>query len=118
MKDKEGKDDKDNKDGVGLIGTVTAVNGTTLTIVGIQGRGNGMAITTYTVDAGSAVVFSGSHATSTLSSIEMGDKVFVNGTTTGTTTVGARFILDGIGNFFKKMGHGFRGIFSWGAKDN
>jgi hypothetical protein len=118
MKDKDGKENRDVKNSTGLIGTVTAVNGTTLTIVGIQGRGNAMATTTYTVDAGSAVVYSGDkRATTTLSAVQTGDRVFVNGTTTGTTTIGARFIFDDIGKFFKKMGHGIRGWFFWGTKD-
>jgi len=117
MKDRNGKSDKEFRNSTGLIGAVTAINGTTLTIVGVQGHGGIAATTTYTIDAGSAVVYSGNkNGTTSLSSIQMGDKVYINGTTTGTTTIGARFIFDDIGNFFKKIGHGIRGWFKWGVE--
>lgn len=71
---------------LGIKGTVTAVSTTTLTV-----REKGKLIT---VDASKATI-TGKSGTTTLSSIKAGDKVFVQGTASGTTTVFATAIAFG-----------------------
>jgi hypothetical protein len=73
--------------GMGTAGKVTTVNGDTITITG---RNN----TTYTVDATNATVMKAG-ATTTVSSIAVGDTIFAQGTVSG-TNVTATKILDGL----------------------
>ncbi len=77
----------------GVVGTVATVSGSTLTVTS-QGFGNNAATTTYTVDATNATVVK-NNATSTVSSIAVGDTVAVRGTVTG-TNVAATMIRDGV----------------------
>ena len=83
----------------GVMGSVSAINGTTLTVAsrtfqrGTTGGTPTSATTTYTVDASNATVMK-DNATSTVSSIAVGDHVFVQGTVSG-TSVTATKILDG-----------------------
>ena len=99
----------------GVFGTVTAINGTTLTVSGKQGRPFGAppssntsgtqtqtapttpvapATVIYTVDAANATVRK-NNATSTVASIAVGDTVVVRGTVSG-TSVTATSIIDGV----------------------
>jgi hypothetical protein len=84
----------------GVFGTVTAINGTTLTVSSKQGRPFGATSSTpgttvvYTVDASNATVRK-NNATSTMTSIAVGDSVVVRGTVSG-TSVTATSILDGV----------------------
>ena len=80
----------------GISGTVASVSGTTLSVTGRQGMGSttATATTTFTVDASNATVRK-NNATSTLSNVLVGDKVFVEGTVTGNTVV-ATSVLDGV----------------------
>jgi len=84
----------------GVFGTVSAISGTTLTITSKAGprTENGSSAATpitYTVNAGTAVVTK-DNATSSLSSVTVGDTVMVMGTVSG-TTVTATSIHDGMG---------------------
>jgi hypothetical protein len=94
-------------------GSITAVSGSTLTVTN---KSN----VTYTVDATNATVTKG-HATSTVSSIVVGDNVIVQGAVNGnavtassvidqanppsssTTSGGVRGLFGNIGGFFKHM---------------
>lgn len=87
----------------GVFGTVSAVNGTTLTITskGFAGYGHpsststaAPAPTTYTVNASGATVVKDG-ASSTLSSVAVGDTVVVRGTVNG-TSITATAIMDGV----------------------
>ena len=78
----------------GVFGTVSTISGTTLTITGKEGFGQKSATTTYTVDASNATVHK-NNATSTISSITVGDTVMVQGTISGTSVI-ATSIRDGI----------------------
>lgn len=79
----------------GVFGKVSAVNGTTLTVAARQGFGTSTATTkVFTVDASNATVKK-NNATSTVSSIVVGDTVMVQGTVTGTNVV-ATMIRDGV----------------------
>jgi len=89
----------------GIVGTVTSINGTTITVNGLQRVGSTTATTTFTVDASKAIIRKGRVATSTISVITVGDKVMVQGTVTGTSVV-AKTILDGIGQNFNEQGDG------------
>ncbi len=93
--------------GGGIFGTVSAINGTTLTITskGFAGFGRpssttgsapttAPAPTTYTVNASNATVTKGG-ASSTLSSVAVGDTVVVRGTVNG-TSITATAIMDGV----------------------
>jgi hypothetical protein len=91
--------------GPGVVGTVSAVSGTTITVAGRTGFGSTTATTTYTVDASSATVLK-NNATSTISSIAVGDRIFVQGTVSG-TSVTAKTIFDGM--IGRGMGRGDRG---------
>lgn len=75
----------------GVFGAITAINGSTITVSGMSKTGT----TTYTVDASSATVTKAG-ATSTVSSLAVGDKIAVQGTVTGTSVV-ATEIMDGFG---------------------
>jgi hypothetical protein len=87
------------RDGIpGIMGKITEISGTSLTIVSpAMGQ---TATTTYVVDASSAIVMK-NNATSTFSSIAVGDMVMVKGTISG-TVVTATIIFDG--KFQGKMG--------------
>lgn len=81
-----------------VIGTVTAIDGTTVTIKGENGE-------VYSVNASTTKVVGNGKATTTLSSLEVGDKVVVKGsivgTSSATTTLNAKVIFQDIGKFFK-----------------
>ncbi len=64
---------------MGQDGTITAINGTTITMQEEADEGGAV----YTVDA-SGAAFSKDGATATISSLAVGDKVFVDGTVSGT----------------------------------
>lgn len=69
-------------------GTVTAIHGTTLTVTGVNK-------TTYTVDASGAKVEEGQFVSGlTLAVVQVGDKVMISGTISG-TSVTAKMIMDG-----------------------
>ena len=99
----------------GVFGTVTAISGDTLTVTQARReRPNATtttaaAVTIYTVDATNAKVMKNG-TSSTLSAIETGDTVMVQGTMTG-TNVAATVIRDGIGGM---MGRGGPGGFGGG----
>jgi hypothetical protein len=78
----------------GVSGTVTAVSGDTITINGRQGFGSTTPTVSYTIDATNATVRKG-NATTTVSSIAIGDMIAVQGTVTG-TNVAATTIFDGV----------------------
>jgi hypothetical protein len=78
----------------GIFGTVASVSGTSLTVTGRQGFGTTTPTATFTVDASNATVKK-NNATSTVSSIAVGDTVSVQGTVTGTNIV-ATMIRDGV----------------------
>ena len=78
-----------------VSGTVTAISGNTITISGRTGFSSTTATVTYTIDATNATVRK-NNATSTVSSIAVGDKIFAQGTVSG-TNVTATAIMDGIG---------------------
>ncbi len=69
----------------GTTGTVASVSGSTITLTGTDGK-------TYTVDAGSATLKKVS--TISVSDVQAGDTLMVNGTTSG-TTITAKNITDG-----------------------
>ena len=70
----------------GVRGMVTAVNGSTVTVTGIDGK-------SYTVDASNTTV--GKFETIPVSSIQVGDEVGIQGKFSG-TSVTAKSIMDGI----------------------
>ena len=78
---------------LGVFGKVTAISGNTITISGRQGFGTTTAAISYAIDATNASVKK-NNATSTISSIAVGDMVFAQGTVTGTNVV-ATTISDG-----------------------
>lgn len=83
--------------GPGVFGTVTSISGTTLTVTQkmmLRGGENNATGTVYTVDASSANVMKDG-ATSSVSSIAVGDVVTVAGTVNG-TSVTATTIRDGM----------------------
>ncbi|HEX7724603.1 MAG TPA: DUF5666 domain-containing protein [Candidatus Paceibacterota bacterium] len=89
----------------GITGVVTAINGTTLTVSGHgpgQSTSKMTATTTYMVDASHATIFK-KNATSTFSSIALNDRVYIQGTVTGTNVV-AQVIRDGIPGDIKRPG--------------
>lgn len=69
----------------GTTGTVASVSGNTITLTGTDGK-------TYTVEAGSATLKKLS--TISVSDIQAGDTLMVNGTTSG-TTITAKDVMDG-----------------------
>ncbi|MGC9605250.1 MAG: hypothetical protein ABSF56_00610 [Minisyncoccia bacterium] len=80
----------------GVFGTVSAINGDIITVSGRQGFGPAAtaAPVVYTVDATNATVRK-NNATSTVSSILVGDRIFAQGTVTG-TNVAATMIFDSV----------------------
>lgn len=103
----------------GVFGTVSAINGTTITITskGFAGYGHPSSTTamptptTYTVDASNATVVKDG-ASSTISSVAVGDTIVVRGTVSG-TNVTATSIFDGVvpgganpGGPMRGFGHG------------
>jgi hypothetical protein len=91
---------------LGVSGTVTAISGNSITVTGHQGFGTTTTPTTYTVNATNAVVFK-NNATSTISSIAVGDRIFAVGTVTGTSIV-ATNIIDGLGSMMGGRERGAR----------
>jgi len=91
----------------GVFGTVSAINGSTITLQS-KGRGPNENTTTpgitYTVNAANAVVIKNG-ATSTLSSVAVGDMVSAQGAVNG-TTVTATKLRDGMGGGRDGMGRG------------
>ena len=91
-----------------VVGTVSTISGNILTVAGRQGGGFGprpaagipparpspMPVTTFSVDATNATIMK-NNATSTISSIAVGDTVMVQGTISG-TNVTATMIRDGV----------------------
>lgn len=90
---------------LGNDGVVTSVTGTTI-VMNEEADEGGAA---YTVDASGATVRKNG-ATSTVSAITVGDKIFVKGTVTGTSVV-ATEIRDGRGAKGNHSGHKGRGWF-------
>ena len=78
----------------GVFGTVAGVNGDIVTVSGHTGFGTTTATVTYAVDATNATIRK-NNATSTVTSIVVGDTVSVRGTVTG-TNVTATSINDGV----------------------
>ncbi|MFO0743753.1 MAG: hypothetical protein U0469_01735 [Candidatus Paceibacterota bacterium] len=79
-----------------IDGIVTAINGNILTISqNIKREENGSSTKIYTVDATNALIIKGG-ATSSVSAINVNDKIMVNGTVNG-TTITAKIIHDGVG---------------------
>jgi len=78
----------------GLMGTVTAVSGNTISLSGRQGFGTSTTVTNYSVDATNATIRN-RNASSTVSSINVGDRIFVQGKITGTNVV-ANIIFAGL----------------------
>lgn len=87
--------------GQGVFGTVASVNGTTLTVTAKFGM-NGATSTVYTIDASNATVTKNG-TSSSVSDINVGDMVMVQGTVSG-TNVTATKINDGIGGGFGGRG--------------
>jgi len=77
-----------------IAGVVTAVNGSDLTVTVGEASSAVAAITNYTVNASTAKILR-SGTTTTLSSIQISDKVAVIGTVSG-TNITAKLIIDGI----------------------
>lgn len=82
----------------GVFGTVTSISGDTITVTSMGRRGPASTTpsttTTFTVDATNAVVMK-ANATSSVSSIAVGDVIAVQGTVTGTNVVATK-INDGL----------------------
>jgi hypothetical protein len=77
-----------------VFGTVSAISGDSITLTGRAGFGTSTPSVTYTVDATNAKVTK-ANATSSVSSIAVGDTLVVQGTVTGTSVV-ATNIRDGV----------------------
>jgi hypothetical protein len=77
----------------GIFGAVASINGTTLTVTSKVGS-KGATATIYTVNAANATVMKNG-ATTTLSSVIVGDNIFAAGTLNG-TSITATTIRDGI----------------------
>lgn len=90
----------------GVFGTVSAVSGTTIT-VSSKGFGKNATATTYTVNAANAAVTKNG-ASSSVSSIAVGDSVMVQGTVSG-NSVTATKIDDGMMGGMGAMDH--QGVF-------
>jgi hypothetical protein len=82
--------------GHGIHGTVSSISGNTLTVTATNPKDS--TTTVYTVDASSATVLKGDGtakpASSTLSSVAVGDTVLIDGQLSG-TSVTAKMIIDG-----------------------
>ena len=87
---------------IGTDGNVTAITGTTITMQEESDEGGA----SYTVNAGSATVTKDG-AASTLSSITVGDKIFITGTVSGTMVTATSI----------SSGHGGRGHVDDSATD-
>lgn len=89
-----------------IIGKITAVNGTTLTVLGTDNK-------TYTVLASSATIkASGSSKVSQIANLSVGDEVIVKGDLSGTTLTASAITEEKLkGGFFHRFGIFFRGIF-------
>jgi hypothetical protein len=72
--------------GSGVRGMVTAVNGSTITVTGMDGK-------SYTVDASNSTA--GKFETIPVSSIQVGDSIGIQGSVNG-TSVTAKSIMDGV----------------------
>ncbi len=81
------------KDKSGVIGTISAIDGSKITVVSKIAAGSKNP-TTYTVDATNAKIYSDGEL-STMSTLDIGEMIFVEGTITE-TTVTATIIHDGI----------------------
>jgi hypothetical protein len=96
-------------------GVVTAISGTTITLSGHLGgvfsASTTNTATTYTIDAAGATVRK-NNATSSVSNIAVGDRIFVQGTVSG-TTVTATSIYDGVGAMMGERGRG-----GWGGPNS
>lgn len=88
---------------LGGDGNITAINGTTVTMQEEADEGGAF----YTVDAANATVTSNG-AASSLSILKVGDKIFVQGATSG-TQVAATSISLGHAGGFGHFGHKFQG---------
>lgn len=73
---------------LGGDGNITAINGNTITMQEEADEGGAL----YTVDASNATV-TNNGATSTLSALKIGDKIFVQGTTSGNNVVASSVSL-------------------------
>jgi hypothetical protein len=91
------------KMGPAIFGTVSAVSGNTITLSGRTGFASSTSATTFTIDATNAKVEK-NNATSSVSSIAIGDTLLVQGKVTG-TTIAATNIRDGV----MPMGRGMMG---------
>ncbi len=69
-----------------VVGKVTAISGNTLTVSGRLGMGMNTSVTIFTVDATNAKILK-DKATTTISSIVVGDTIAVQGTVTGSSVV-------------------------------
>jgi hypothetical protein len=74
--------------GTNITGTVAAVNGSTLTITGSDGK-------TYSVDATNAALLKQGNATNSISAINIGDSVHIQGAASGTSII-ASVVLDNV----------------------
>lgn len=88
-----------------VIGKITAVNGTTLTVSGTDGK-------TYTVVAANADIKAKGDKNSKLSNLAVGESVLVKGDLDG-TTINAKVVSEENvkGGFFHRFGLFFKGIF-------
>jgi hypothetical protein len=83
---------------IGGDGNITAINGTSITMAEEANEGGA----SYTVDASKATV-TNNGATASFSDLKVGDKIFVQGTTSGTNVVATSVSLGHPGGGF---GHG------------
>ncbi len=96
-----------------IAGKVTAVSGNTITVMT-------NASSTFSVDATNAAIRNKGNASSTISSIAVGDTVLVQGTINGSTVVASTIIdqngKDGSGKkngFFRGLGNFFKHLFGF-----
>ena len=85
-----------------VVGKVSAIDGNSITVSGRQGFGSSTTHVTYTVDATNAIV-NKNNATSTVSSISVGDMILVQGTVNG-TNVAATNIRDSVQGMRRENG--------------
>jgi hypothetical protein len=85
---------RNNQQGQGVFGTVTEIDGTNLTVQS-KGFGPNSATTTYSVDASKAKI-ENNRATSTISSISVGNSVMIQGTVSGTSVTATRINLNSV----------------------
>ncbi len=77
-----------------VFGTVSSINGTLLVVTTKNGPREDGIIKTYNVDASNSIVYK-NNATSSISSVVVGDNLFIQGTVSGTNVV-AKIIRDGV----------------------